>query len=81
LCMLYVVLCKGAKSSCCEVAVVPILWFCLYVNTIILVYLLRICCVDGRIIILYSNTEENASNKNNPRKKYEKNCLFNKYPV
>jgi hypothetical protein len=48
LCMLHRVLCRGATSSWCEIAVVPILWFCLYVG-----YLLRICCVDGTIIILY----------------------------
>jgi hypothetical protein len=33
------------------------------INTEILVYLLRICFVDGCIIILYSNTQQDANNK------------------
>jgi hypothetical protein len=35
----------------------------IFAYNIILVYLLRICCVDGCIIILYSNTQQDADNK------------------
>jgi hypothetical protein len=32
-------------------------------NAIILLYLLKIYCVDDYVIIIYSNTQQDASNK------------------